>query len=134
MARRSTSARTSSSQRAERAELESLPAPIPDEELPSPLEHASPDVELADAQIALGRAELDAHSEIMTDEEWAEEEAEGRGGGASDDGPPADGTGSGGGDLVPGGAAAPTHRRAPGSRLITLPAGKLARASAGTVA
>ncbi len=54
----------------------------------------------------------------MTDEEWAEEEAEGRGGGASDDGPPADGTGSGGGDLVPGGAAAPTHRPGPGSRLV----------------
>jgi preprotein translocase subunit SecE len=116
--RREVDDRSGLDERAQRAELESLPAPIPDEELPSPLEHASPDVELADAQIALGRAELDAHSEIMTDEEWAEEEAAGVGGGASDDGPPADGTGSGGGELVPGAAAAPTRRRAPGSRLI----------------
>jgi len=112
-------------ERAERARLESLPDPIPDEELPSPLEHASPDVELADAQIALGRAQLDANAEVVSEKELAEDEqAEDYGGGASDDGPPGGG-GADGGELPPGGGElAPTEpaaaepRRLPGNRLI----------------
>ncbi len=115
--------RTESDERAERAELESLPTPVPDEELPSPLEHASPDVELADAQIALGRAELDANAHVATDEELAEDEADEDeadelGGDGADDGPPAGGTGSGG-ELAPvGPTGAAEHRRFPGGRLI----------------
>jgi preprotein translocase subunit SecE len=110
-------------QRAKRAELDSLPAPIPDEELPSPLEHASPDVELADAQIALGRAELDANAEVASEDELAEEEdeVEDFGGGGADDGPPALGSGAGGGEFAPAGPVEPAAaepRRVPGNRLI----------------
>jgi preprotein translocase SecE subunit len=42
------------------------------EEAPSPLEHAAPDAELADAQIALGRAEADAGVGGGLDEEELE--------------------------------------------------------------
>jgi preprotein translocase SecE subunit len=111
----------------EQAERESLPSPIPDEELPSPLEHASPDTELADAQVALGRAEFDAEAGVGSDEELAEEdeEVEDYGGGAFDDGPPAGGVGTGGGtgggELAPAGPVEPAAagtRRLPGSRLV----------------
>jgi preprotein translocase SecE subunit len=97
-------------------EGDDLPRPVPDEQLPSPLEHAAPDAELADVQIALGRAEADAE----VGDDLADEQAEGDGG-VSDGAPPDGGDGGGGGELAPvgpGGSAAPERRRVPGNRLI----------------
>lgn len=99
------------------------------DEAPSPIEHATPDVELADAQLALGRPEL-AQSPSSQDEPFDEEAANGadgagsgglppdRGGegGAPDDG---EGAAAGGGELAPaGGARVPDGRRSAVSRLI----------------
>jgi preprotein translocase SecE subunit len=94
-----------------------LPRPVPDEELPSPLEHAAPDAELADAQIALGRAEVDAE---VADEE-AEDDVDGLADGAPPDGIDGGDGDGGGGELAPvgpSGSAAPERRRVPGNRLI----------------
>jgi preprotein translocase subunit SecE len=73
--------------------------------LPSPLEHAAPDAELADAQLALGRIEEfedEPVSALEADEELAPSGAGGGGGGA--------GIGAGfdgdGGASVPGGSSA----------------------------
>ncbi len=46
--------------------------PRPDE-APDPIEHATPDVELAEAQLALGRPELAGGAGPVSDEELAEE-------------------------------------------------------------
>jgi preprotein translocase SecE subunit len=95
------------------------------EETPTPLEHATPDVELANAQLALGRPEL--ADEVTFDEnepveeELAEDESEaydGAAGGGTTDGDGGDASG-GGGDLVPASAGSPGRRRLPGNRLIT---------------
>ncbi|HEY3728706.1 MAG TPA: preprotein translocase subunit SecE [Solirubrobacteraceae bacterium] len=101
-------------------EREELPRPVPDEELPSPLEHAAPDAELVDAQIALGRAEADTE----TGGALADEDLEDDGGGLDGDGldgAPPDGADGGGGELAPvgpGGSAPAERRRLPGNRLI----------------
>ena len=58
----------------ERAEDEVVPGPTaahPDELAPDPLEHAAPDVELADAQVAYGEA---GDAEFQHEEELVEEE------------------------------------------------------------
>jgi preprotein translocase SecE subunit len=94
------------------------------DEVPGPLEHATPDSELADAQLALGRPELvgdeglvDSEDEYedAPDEEESELDEDGLGGGS------AGGGGSGGGELtaagVPGGSV-PARRRVPGNRLV----------------
>jgi preprotein translocase subunit SecE len=90
------------------------------DETPGPLEHATPDAELAAAQLALGRPELAAGEEPGDpDDEYAADEELGTDG----DGP-IDGSGggdSGGGGLTPagaGGASVPARRRAPGNRLV----------------
>jgi preprotein translocase subunit SecE len=83
---------------------EAAPRPIEDDELaaPSPIEHAMPDVELADAQLEVGRAEPieDAEDELEFEEE-AEAEALGGppGGGGRRLSPPngQDPAGAGGG-------------------------------------
>jgi len=88
--------------------------------MPSPIEHATPDVELADAQLALGRAEADGQLEPVPagyeDGDVAAEEEELSAGSAAGDG----GGPSGGGAVAlpgPGGVAEPRAR--PGARLIS---------------
>jgi preprotein translocase SecE subunit len=77
------------------------------EAAPDPLEHASPDVELADAQLALGRPDLvDAGDAEEAEEEYELETADadgGSGGGALD---PIGTGGSGGGGEPPAGPGA----------------------------
>ncbi len=105
-----------------------LPEPVEAEEpgdeyeAPSPIEHAAPDVEIAEAQLELGRlGQLDEDQPAIDEEE--PEEVGGRGGGrgmsidgdfdGEGDGPP-----GGGGELaMPSGAAA-QPRTVPGNRLI----------------
>jgi preprotein translocase subunit SecE len=93
--------------------------------MPSPLEHAAPDVELAEAQLALGRAdELDDGAPELTADD--EPQAAGDGGagagvrvGAGFDGGDSGGPPSGGGSVaLPGGAAVPEPRPRPRARLI----------------
>jgi preprotein translocase subunit SecE len=62
----------------ERAEQEIVPGPTgarPDELAPDPLEHAAPDVELADAQIAAGGSQV-PDAEFEHEEELVREEIE----------------------------------------------------------
>jgi preprotein translocase SecE subunit len=112
------------------------------DETPDPIEHATPDVELAEAQLALGRPELVEQDEALADIEPAEDLSDGElpapdadaldddddldvgaGGFGGDRGrsaqrPGGGGSGSGrrGGELTPGGAPTPAPRG--GSRLI----------------
>ncbi len=116
-------------------------APVPPEtELPGPLEQAAPDVELADAQLALGRPDLptgtDAESEsesesepddFLDEQEFRTEEDVadsgggdgGRsGGGLAGGGADGDGGEAGGGELAAPASAAPAPHRNPGARLV----------------
>jgi preprotein translocase subunit SecE len=86
------------------------------DETPDPLEHATPDVELAEAQLAIGRPELPgdaSEAAEFSDDELTEDELEdelggGRGGG-DDFGSGAGGSGSGsGGGSVSGPASTPS--------------------------
>jgi preprotein translocase subunit SecE len=73
-----------------------------DDDDANPLAHAAPDVELAEAQLALGRPELSTRHDAQEDAENLEEleaEVEASGGGLS---------GGGGGGAQIGGAGAPT--------------------------
>jgi preprotein translocase subunit SecE len=87
------------------------------DQTPDPIEHATPDVELAEAQLALGRPELgeSAGDGPVEDGAWSD-------GGDDDDFDSGDGgdggSGSGrpGGELTPGGAPTPAPRA--GSRLV----------------
>jgi preprotein translocase subunit SecE len=90
------------------------------DEAPSPLQHATPDSELADAQLALGRPELAADEGLggPEDEYASDEELEA---GADEAGNGAAGGGSRGGELTPagaGGASVPARHRSSGNRLI----------------
>ena len=63
----------------DRVDEEVVPGPTaahPDELAPNPLEHAAPDVELADAQIALGPMEPTDGAEAELEDELLEEELE----------------------------------------------------------
>jgi preprotein translocase SecE subunit len=68
----------------ERTEQDFVPGPTsarPDELAPDPLQHAAPDVELADAQVAAGPQTPDAefeHEEELVEEELAEQAEEQR--------------------------------------------------------
>ena len=101
----------------ERTEQEIVPGPTsarPDELAPDPLEHAAPDVELADAQVAFGAQTPDAefeHEEELVEEDL-EEQRRRSASGAARTGPAA--------EPVPASGRVPTR--------------KLARAAAGTVA
>ncbi len=98
-------------------------AAIERDEAPSPTEHAAPDVELAEAQLAVGRPELVADPDLAAEAELEEEEEEreraetGDGGGrfaARDaDGDAGDHDGEGATALHP------AHRPRAGTRLIT---------------
>jgi preprotein translocase SecE subunit len=106
------------------------------EEAPSPLEHATPDAELADAQLAVGRPEpadapgVEAEPEspaadeeplVDGEEELSALDREAANAGDFDDEGSADaGGGSGGGGLarMDTSGAVPEPRRVPGNRLI----------------
>ncbi len=85
---------------------------------PAPLEHATPDAELADAQLAVGRAEAEAGGGLADEAAFADGDAAQNGeagyapadaGGAPPAGPPAPPAGLGGGD----GVALPTPGSVP---------------------
>jgi preprotein translocase subunit SecE len=84
------------------------------QETPDPIEHATPDVELAEAQLALGRPDLAAPAELDAE---AEPLAGDPGGGSGEDGDGGfddggSGSGSGGDELAPSSAATPAPRGA----------------------
>ena len=91
-------------------------------ETPAPLEHASAEVDLAEAQLAVGRPEYADGEEPLSDEELLEaEEEDAAGGGIGGGGR----RGRRGGDddeeaplPVPGGATPARHRELPGNRII----------------
>lgn len=91
------------------------------DETPSPLEHAAPDVELADAQLALGRPELagDANGEPepegFDEQQEFEQEVEASVSAADRSN---GGDGARGLELASTGAEAPAARQLPGHRLI----------------
>ena len=86
---------------------------------PDPIEHAAPDVELAEAQLALGRPELAEEAEgepedeeFEPDDTGADDDALRAEEGGFDDGGDGDGPPGGGGELaVPGGAAPAREHR-----------------------
>jgi preprotein translocase SecE subunit len=97
-----------------------------EEATPDPLEHATPDVELAEAQLALGRPELAGGGESEGDYDDTEfEQSASFGGHAADadgegGGPPrGGGTPPGGAGLAVPGASVPEGRPHAGNRLIT---------------
>jgi preprotein translocase SecE subunit len=88
--------------------------------MPSPIEHATPDVELADAQLALGRAQADGALEpvpaALEDPAVAAEAEELSGGpSAGDGGGP---SGGGGAVALPGAGGVSEPRGRPSARLI----------------
>jgi preprotein translocase SecE subunit len=92
---------------------------------PNPIGHAAPDVELAEAQLALGRPELVGSEAVSEDEleelEIEEQDGGGRGRGGTPGGPGFDGEGppsGGAGELAVPGAPVPERGALPGSRLI----------------
>jgi preprotein translocase subunit SecE len=88
------------------------------DESPDPIEHATPDVELAEAQLAIGRPELPldaSEQDGFTDDELTADELDGGRGGDDDFGSRGGGGGGGagsgsGGGLVPGSASTPSPR------------------------
>jgi preprotein translocase SecE subunit len=106
-------------------------APAPEVGAPDPIEHATPDVELVNAQLAVGRPEpfdeddpeLEAALEAELEAEAAAEpplgDGAGRGRGGGLGGSGGSSGGGGGGELaLPGGAAVPEPRARPLPRLI----------------
>jgi preprotein translocase subunit SecE len=64
-------------ERSEGVEEEVVPGPTaahPDELAPNPIEHAAPDVELADTQLALGRVQPGVDGDTAAEEEFQREE------------------------------------------------------------
>ncbi len=97
------------------------------DEAPDPIEHAAPDVELAEAQLALGRPELAGAGGAVSDEELAEEAMGGSDGGGGGRGRRRSGggggRGAGGGGAADGGdvaavGAAPPARQSIATRLV----------------
>jgi preprotein translocase subunit SecE len=88
-----------------------------DDGTPSPIRHASPDAELAEAQMALGRPEL-ADGEDEADEDELELEAVANGAG-DPAGPGARESASAGATLPAPGASASPERARGGNRLVT---------------
>jgi preprotein translocase SecE subunit len=94
------------------------------DEVPGPLQHATPDAELAEAQLALGRPDLVGDEGFAGPEdeyEYAPDEEEREPGEGDLDGGSGGGGGSDRGELTPAGApggSVPARRRLPGNRLI----------------
>jgi preprotein translocase subunit SecE len=82
---------------------------------PDPIEHAAPDAELAEAQLALGRPELAEEPE--PDDEDLEFDSSGGGGRVAADGD-FDGDAAPSGELVAHGGLTPEAARRPGNRLV----------------
>jgi preprotein translocase subunit SecE len=94
---------------------------IEDDAAPGPMTHAAPDVELAEAQLAIGRPELGDESEPYDEDFDLEAAAAGGGRGGSTDEADFDGQGpppDGGGELVGPGGPVPGRRSGTGNRLI----------------
>lgn len=95
-----------------------------DESAPNPIGHASPDVELAEAQLALGRPELSGETEPDDDEFEDELEREAVDGGDVGGEPPSGrdlgggGAAGGGGVSAGGGGEVARRRQPPGARLV----------------
>jgi preprotein translocase subunit SecE len=92
-------------------------------ESPSPLEHATPDAELADAQLALGRPELAPDSENGEADDFSDGDFDENAGEeatlpAGDEDGSGDG-GAAGGALARPDASVPASRRISGGRLLT---------------
>jgi preprotein translocase SecE subunit len=83
---------------------------------PSPIEHATPDVELAEAQLALGRPELASVGADDAIEGEYEDELRSTGGGGSGRGRRPRGSGGSGGDADGNGDLAPRPSEAPARR------------------
>lgn len=81
-------------------------------ETPSAIEHATPDAELAEAQLALGRPEL------ASEPESGEPDAYDDGADFGDDDGSDGGAGSDGGELAASGASGPARRGLSGNRLL----------------
>jgi preprotein translocase SecE subunit len=109
--------------------------PTGGETIPSPIEHATPDVELANAQLAVGRAEVVTDVELAPEDDSFEAQGAVDADGLTDGGYPAAGAGGGppsgppggGGAVPPGGGGAvplpgaagvPEPRARPRARLI----------------
>jgi preprotein translocase SecE subunit len=105
-------------------DLEPEREPEPEEpELPAALEHAAPDVELADAQIALGRAQADEIAPgVPGDADYDESQALGdeelEDAAVTEDEASAARPGRAGRELAAADSAAPAHRSYPGHRLV----------------
>jgi preprotein translocase subunit SecE len=89
---------------------------------PAPISHATPDAELAEAQLALGRPELGGEI-APEDEDGLEFDVAGDGGGDEAGSGAGNGLGGGsgsggGGELAASGGAAPAERARGGSRLV----------------
>lgn len=101
-------------------------AAAPAEATPDPLEHAAPDVELADAQLALGRPDLlDAGDAEEAEEEYELEVGEADGGSGGGGRAPVGTGGSGGRGEPPSGAGAvalgqPSPRAVPAEHRVSL--------------
>ena len=98
-------------------------AAAPGEATPDPLEHAAPDVELADAQLAFGRPDLDdAGDAEEAEEEYELEVADADGGAGGGGRAPIDTGEAGGGGESPGGAGAVAlpPRGAPAEHRVSL--------------
>ncbi|MDQ6835654.1 MAG: preprotein translocase subunit SecE [Actinomycetota bacterium] len=103
----------------ERREAErGVPEPEALTESPGALTHGAPDVELADAQLALGRPELTQDSPEVDDAELAAEAVGGNGRSGGGRGGPGDSGDGEAGDLAPTDASA-SERRGVISRLST---------------
>jgi preprotein translocase subunit SecE len=105
------------------APAEDLEPELDEPELPAALEHAAPDVELADAQIALGRAEADAEAPVLPgdgdyDEPQALSDEDFEDAAATDGERTAGRSSRAGRELATAGSAAPAHRSYPGHRLV----------------
>jgi preprotein translocase subunit SecE len=85
----------------------------PELEAPAPIAHATPDVELAEAQLAIGRPELAADADVDFDEDELEREA------VDAAGPATSSRRGRGGAVAVATAAAPERRPRPGNRVIT---------------
>ncbi len=100
------------------------PQPVPstqrETEAPDPISHATPDVDLAEAQMALGRPELTEAEEPQAEENKLEYELEANGDVPEEADDEAEGTGGGGTLVAPGGPTPETRPEKPasGNRLI----------------
>jgi preprotein translocase SecE subunit len=88
------------------------------DETPEPIEHATPDVELAEAQLALGRPELTDDDDALVDDGEVLADDGGEGGDGEDSGSSFGGDDDFDGGTSPVPASSATPARRPGLRLV----------------